>query len=40
MKVLKYVAFPIVYIIVLGKQVGFDSFRNALSETKRILGFE
>lgn len=39
MKTLKYIAFPIVFIFILGKQVGFDSFKNAWNETKRLLGF-
>lgn len=40
MKVVKYVAFPVVYILILGKQVGFDSFKNAFTETKKVLGFD
>ena len=39
MKTLKYIAFPIVFIFILGKQVGFDSFKNAWNETKKLLGF-
>ena len=40
MKFVKYVAFPLVYIFILGKQVGFDSFKNAFTETRKILGFD
>lgn len=39
MKFVKYVAFPLVYVFILGKQVGFDSFKNAFIETRKILGF-
>jgi hypothetical protein len=40
MKVLKYAAFPLVFFFVLGKQVGFDSFKNAYAQTRKILGFD
>ena len=40
MKFVKYAAFPIVYIFVLGKQVGFDSFKNAWHQTRKLLGFD
>jgi len=40
MKFVKYAAFPIVYIFVLGKEVGFDSFKNAFAKTRKILGFD
>lgn len=40
MKYVKYALFPVVYIVILGKQVGFDSFKNAFNETKKVLGFD
>lgn len=39
MKYFKYAAFPIVFVFVLGKEVGFDSFKNAYAKTRKILGF-
>jgi hypothetical protein len=40
MKVLKYIAFGVVYIVMLVKRAGLTSFIDAWNDTKKIITFE
>jgi hypothetical protein len=40
MKTFKYILFPFLFLILLVKEVGFESFKRAWDEAKRLLSLE